>query len=140
MRATNDPHPLNRAVLGVGTGTKHLKRFLECEKVRWATVGDADRQTYTTTGLLGCATTEYDAVGKRAAMAPYKHVTREAVEAALERFRGQIQQLPPMCALACAALLMPQLLGPAHGRQASLRLRSHQHAPAAADRASHMHR
>ena len=86
-------------VLGVGTGTKHLKRFLECEKVRLPCADTTDRQTYTTTGLLGCATTEYDAVGKRATMAPYKHVTREAVETALAQFRGEIQQLPPMCAV-----------------------------------------
>jgi len=53
-------------------------------------------QEYRATGLLGCATDSYDAEGKKVRDAPFKHVTREKVEAVLSRFRGDIKQLPPM--------------------------------------------
>ena len=29
--------------------------------------------------------------------APWQHVTREQVETALEQFRGEIEQVPPVC-------------------------------------------
>jgi len=81
---TLDPLANGVMVIGIGRGTKQLSQFLECTK------------SYTATGLLGCATTTYDAEGPVLSTAPYKHVTREMVEAVLDRFRGDILQVPPM--------------------------------------------
>ncbi len=53
-------------------------------------------QSYRSTGLLGCATTSYDSDGPVLSTAPYKHVTREMVEGVLDKFRGDIRQVPPM--------------------------------------------
>ena len=86
-------------------GTKHLNQFLECTKVRRL---DSDcsvsecrseltRQEYESTGLLGASTNTYDSEGEILSTAPWEHVTREAVEKVLDRFRGDIQQVPPMC-------------------------------------------
>jgi tRNA pseudouridine55 synthase len=79
-----DPIATGVLITGVGRGTKELGRFLECSK------------TYETVVLFGVATDSYDCVGKVTTRAPYEHVTREAVEKALEQFRGQIMQKPSM--------------------------------------------
>lgn len=71
-------------ILGVGRGTKVLGKFLECTK------------SYEAVVLFGAATDSYDAVGKVVKKAPYEHVTKEAVEKALEKFRGKIMQQPPV--------------------------------------------
>ena len=68
--------------MGVGKGTKHLGRFLECTK------------SYECVVLFGAATDSYDAVGKVVGKAGYEHVTRELVESQLEQFRGKIAQKP----------------------------------------------
>ncbi len=54
-------------------------------------------QEYRTTCLLGCETDTYDSEGARVRTAPWKHVTRDKVEDVLAQFRGEIQQIPPMC-------------------------------------------
>ncbi|KAG8762958.1 hypothetical protein FRC11_006825 [Ceratobasidium sp. 423] len=51
---------------------------------------------YRTTGLLGCETDSYDSNGARVRTSPYAHLTREGVEKVLDRFRGDIQQMPPI--------------------------------------------
>lgn len=71
-------------IVGVGRGTKHLQAFLSCTK------------TYEATILFGAATDTYDILGKVLRKAPYAHITREAVEDALENFRGDIKQRPPL--------------------------------------------
>jgi tRNA pseudouridine55 synthase len=71
-------------IIGVGNGTKALSRFLECTK------------SYECTVLFGCATDSYDAKGKVVAEAEFDHVTKEMVEEALEQFRGDIMQRPPI--------------------------------------------
>lgn len=48
------------------------------------------------TGLFGSATDSYDSEGKIIRTAPFTHLSREKVEAVLDRFRGEIKQLPPM--------------------------------------------
>jgi len=53
-------------------------------------------QEYQTTCLLGCETDSYDSEGARVRLAPWRHVTRELVENALGKFRGEIDQTPPM--------------------------------------------
>lgn len=71
-------------IMGVGKGTKQLQSFLECTK------------SYEAVVLFGAATDTYDVLGKVLRRAEYKHVTREGVERALERFRGKIMQRPPI--------------------------------------------
>ena len=81
---TLDPMATGVLILGVGKGTKHLQGFLECTK------------TYEATVLFGAATDTYDALGKVLRRGPYRSITREKVEAALERYRGNIMQRPPL--------------------------------------------
>lgn len=71
-------------VAGVGKGTKFLNNFLGCTKA------------YETVVLFGAETDTYDRVGKVVRRGPYEHITREAVEKALEQFRGKIMQRPPI--------------------------------------------
>ncbi|KAF5864831.1 hypothetical protein ETB97_006369 [Aspergillus alliaceus] len=81
---TLDPLATGVLVTAVGKGTKQLPDFLGCTK------------TYETIVLFGAETDTYDRLGKIVRRAPYKHVTREAVEKALEQFRGKIMQRPPI--------------------------------------------
>ncbi|KAH8116795.1 pseudouridine synthase [Phellopilus nigrolimitatus] len=81
---TLDPLADGVLVVGVGKGTKKLGEFLDCVK------------EYRTTCLLGCETDTYDSEGMQVRVAPWRQVTREKLEAALEQFRGQIQQTPPI--------------------------------------------
>ena len=53
-------------------------------------------QEYRTTCLLGCETDTYDSEGAQVRVAPWRHVTREQVEEALQAFRGELMQAPPM--------------------------------------------
>ncbi|EDR14327.1 uncharacterized protein LACBIDRAFT_290778 [Laccaria bicolor S238N-H82] len=81
---TLDPLADGVLVVGVGKGTKKLSDFLNCTK------------EYRTTCLLGCETDSYDSKGSRVRLAPWHHVTREQVEAALPKFIGEISQVPPI--------------------------------------------
>ncbi|KAJ9102658.1 hypothetical protein QFC19_004767 [Naganishia cerealis] len=81
---TLDPLADGVLVIGVNKGTKQLSQFLHCTK------------SYTTTALLGSCTTTYDSEGPILSTAPWAHVTREVIEQALEKFRGEIMQVPPI--------------------------------------------
>jgi len=81
---TLDPLADGVLVIGIGKGTKRLTEFLDCVK------------EYRTTCLLGCETDSYDSEGAQVRVAPWKHVTQEAVQAALPEFRGEIMQAPPI--------------------------------------------
>ncbi|EGO29742.1 hypothetical protein SERLADRAFT_445537 [Serpula lacrymans var. lacrymans S7.9] len=81
---TLDPLADGVLVVGVGKGTKKLGDFLDCIK------------EYKTTVLLGCETDTYDSEGVRVRVAPWRHVTKEAVEEQLVNFRGEIYQTPPI--------------------------------------------
>ncbi|KAI0082609.1 pseudouridine synthase [Panus rudis PR-1116 ss-1] len=81
---TLDPLADGVLVVAIGKATKRLGEFLDCVK------------EYRTTCLLGCATDSYDSEGAQLRLAPWKHVTREQVEEALEKFRGNIMQTPPI--------------------------------------------
>lgn len=81
---TLDPLATGVLIVGVGSGTKALPRFLGCTK------------TYETVVLFGASTDTYDTEGKVVARASYDHVTKEAVEKALAQFRGKIMQIPPL--------------------------------------------
>src|SRR5690606_12440000 len=71
-------------VIGCGQGTRSLQQFLECSK------------EYVVEAIFGCSTDTYDRTGKVKHKAPYEHVTREMVEEALAKFRGNITQKPPI--------------------------------------------
>lgn len=81
---TLDPMATGVLITGIGTGTKHLLKFLECPK------------TYETVVLFGAETDTYDRTGKLVRKAPYEHITREVVEKAMQKFRGKIMQRPPI--------------------------------------------
>lgn len=81
---TLDPLATGVLITGVGKGTKMLQNFLECTK------------TYEAVILFGTSTDSYDRVGKVLRRAPYEHITKEAVEESLNKFRGKITQLPPL--------------------------------------------
>ncbi|KAL3434910.1 pseudouridine synthase [Aspergillus tetrazonus] len=81
---TLDPLATGVLVTGIGKGTKFLNDFLGCTK------------TYETVVIFGAETDSYDRLGKIVRRAPYEHITREAVEKALEQFRGKIMQRPPI--------------------------------------------
>lgn len=86
---TLDPMATGVLIVGVGKGTKHLQGFLECSKEYEATV------------LFGAETDTYDILGKVIARAPssssyHENITEEVVRDALNDFRGQIMQMPPI--------------------------------------------
>ncbi|KAF9884597.1 hypothetical protein FE257_001419 [Aspergillus nanangensis] len=81
---TLDPLATGVLVTGIGKGTKHLNDFLGCTK------------SYETVVLFGAETDTYDRLGKVVRRGPYEHITRDAVEKALEKFRGKIMQRPPI--------------------------------------------
>lgn len=97
---TLDPLADGVLVIGIGQGTKKLDQFLGCIKVIsfLSALQQISRveQEYRTTALLGCETDTYDSEGARVRVAPWRHITRENVETALEQFRGEISQTPPM--------------------------------------------
>ena len=81
---TLDPLATGILITGIGTGTKSLSQFLECTK------------TYEAVVLFGASTDSYDRAGKILEKAPYSHITKEIVESALAKFRGDIMQKPPI--------------------------------------------
>jgi tRNA pseudouridine55 synthase len=81
---TLDPYATGVLVVGVGSGTKKLQGFLDCTKV------------YETVVVFGAASDTYDTEGKVVKRAPYQHITKDAVEGALSKFRGDIMQRPPI--------------------------------------------
>lgn len=87
-------------MIGVNRGTKHLNRFLECSKASALTIISQASltavQEYESIGLLGAATTTMDSEGPILTTAAFDHITREDIEKVLDRFRGDIMQVPPM--------------------------------------------
>ena len=80
---TLDPEASGLLVVAIGRATKLLRYFLGSDK------------RYTATITFGSRTNTDDAAGETIATAPYDHITSEAVEQALEKFKGRIQQIPP---------------------------------------------
>ncbi|KTW29665.1 tRNA pseudouridine(55) synthase [Pneumocystis carinii B80] len=81
---TLDPLASGILVIGIGKSTKRLKEFLNCTK------------EYEATALFGYSTDTYDSNGKILKRMPWSHLTQDKVEKALENFRGNILQKPPM--------------------------------------------
>ena len=71
-------------IVGVGTGTKSLSTFLECTK------------EYECVVLFGAATDTYDTLGKVVGRKSAEGITKEKVEQALGKFKGEIMQIPPI--------------------------------------------
>lgn len=81
---TLDPLASGVLIVGIGRGTKSLSQFLACDK------------TYETVVLFGTSTDSYDCTGTITETANTSHVTRQLVEEKLGKFRGTIQQVPPV--------------------------------------------
>jgi tRNA pseudouridine55 synthase len=82
---TLDPLASGVLIIGVLRGTKDLPNFL-----------GACKKTYEATVLFGAETDTHDCLGKIVRTRGYDHVTRDKVEAALDRFRGRFLQNPPL--------------------------------------------
>ena len=102
--AVSRPHSFISSLLVIGTNsaTKQLSKFLDCTKVRpiWPFArrlnSNQVSQEYRAIGLFGCATDTYDSEGKRVTECGWEGVTKEKIEGVLSRFRGEIEQVPPM--------------------------------------------
>lgn len=81
---TLDPQATGVLLIGLGHGTKLTQFLHECPK------------TYRAALRLGVRTDSYDAVGKVVEVRPVDGPRQDQVEAVLERFRGEIEQVPPM--------------------------------------------
>lgn len=81
---TLDPLASGVLVVGVGKGTKQLQKFLHCTK------------EYEATALFGIATDTYDSEGVILRKAPFEHITLQGVTTALDQFRGETDQQPPL--------------------------------------------
>lgn len=78
--------PLATGVMVICTG-KATKRIEELQ---------LGRKEYTATLQLGATTPSYDLEHEINATYPTEHITEEAVRAALTRFTGEIEQVPPV--------------------------------------------
>ncbi|KAI9821008.1 MAG: hypothetical protein M1826_000787 [Phylliscum demangeonii] len=81
---TLDPLATGVLIAGIGAATKQLGRFLTCSK------------TYEAVVLFGVATDSYDRLGKVIGHAATDHLTRDTVCRALDAFRGELMQRPPI--------------------------------------------
>jgi tRNA pseudouridine55 synthase len=81
---TLDPMASGVLVAGIGSGTKELSQFLGGWK------------EYEAACVFGTVTDSYDAAGKILRRAPTEHITKDKVEKALDAFKGDISQVPPM--------------------------------------------
>ncbi|EPQ28294.1 uncharacterized protein PFL1_04121 [Pseudozyma flocculosa PF-1] len=81
---TLDPLADGVLVIGVGAGTKHLQKYLDCTK------------EYRTTALLGSATTSYDCCDPILSRAPFHHVNPHLLGSLLPNFTGSLLQFPPL--------------------------------------------
>lgn len=81
---TLDPLATGVLVLLLGKATKLFATFVDFDKA------------YRATMVLGTKTHSADIEGKVLKQMPYEHITREEVEAAFQKFSGDIEQVPPM--------------------------------------------
>jgi len=81
---TLDPMATGVLVLGIGQGTRVLAYLTD------------SRKSYQAVVRLGQTTTTYDADGELISEASIDSVSRESIDAALDRYRGAFEQLPPI--------------------------------------------
>ncbi|KAI8096162.1 putative tRNA pseudouridine synthase 1-like protein [Halteromyces radiatus] len=79
-----DPMAEGVLVLGLGNGCKQLQSYLKGTK------------EYEATALLGQTTDTYDAEGTIVHTAPTQHINEDLLLSALDSFRGNILQTPPL--------------------------------------------
>lgn len=79
-----DPLATGLLPLCFGEATKVSQFLLDADKRYWVAI------------RLGQTTSTYDAEGELVMTRPVDHLTRPAIAAALRRFQGEIQQVPPM--------------------------------------------
>ncbi len=79
-----DPLASGVLIVGIGRGTKQLQQYLACSK------------TYETVVLFGASTDSYDCTGSIQSRDPTEHMNQALVEEKLAKFRGAIQQQPPI--------------------------------------------
>jgi len=80
---TLDPLATGVLIVCTGRATKRIEELQSGTKEYFATI------------RLGATTPSYDLEKPIDAVYPWEHITREAVEKALEKFRGTIEQVPP---------------------------------------------
>ncbi|KAL1936021.1 hypothetical protein VTP01DRAFT_155 [Rhizomucor pusillus] len=106
---TLDPMAEGVLIIGLGTGCKKLHGFLGCTKVCLAltagTILEEDDdlhmilflpKEYHVRATFGAATDTYDEEGEITHTAPTASLSREAIEAILPKYRGEILQKPPL--------------------------------------------
>ncbi|MFK7923631.1 MAG: tRNA pseudouridine(55) synthase, partial [Bacteroidia bacterium] len=81
---TLDPLATGLLILCTGKHTKQIQAIQDAEK------------EYETIFKLGATTASYDAELPEENLQDASHITREAIEAALQNFRGDITQIPPI--------------------------------------------
>lgn len=81
---TLDPMAEGVLVLGLGKGTKELKKFLSGRKV------------YRAKAVFGQSTDTLDATGSVNGVMEHSFVTKDLIESHILQFKGLIQQTPPM--------------------------------------------
>lgn len=81
---TLDPLATGVLVLGIGEGTKMLQQYLTGSK------------SYAATALLGTETDTLDSTGNVTSTETWSHLSMSDIDKALEDFRGEISQVPPM--------------------------------------------
>ena len=80
---TLDPKATGVMILCTGRATKRIEEF------------QGQTKEYIATLKLGATTPSFDLEKEIDATFPYEHITREMTEAALRRFTGRIEQVPP---------------------------------------------
>jgi tRNA pseudouridine55 synthase len=80
---TLDPLATGVLIVGIGSGTKALSRFLACTK------------SYECVVVFGVESDSLDVLGKVVRTTSWEGVSRESVEEKLAKFRGKIMQVPP---------------------------------------------
>jgi tRNA pseudouridine55 synthase len=81
---TLDPDATGVLPICIGRATRFIDRFVQGRKV------------YQATATFGTSTDTYDVSGRVTAESDASAITREAIEAALPGFMGEISQIPPM--------------------------------------------
>lgn len=81
---TLDPLATGMMVICTGKATKRIEEL------------QLGRKEYTATLQLGATTPSYDLEHEVDATFPTEHITEEAVKDALQRFTGEIEQIPPI--------------------------------------------
>ena len=81
---TLDPLATGLIILCTGKATKRIEEIQQQEK------------EYIATLKIGATTPSYDLETEEDSSADYKHVTKELIELALQKFIGEINQVPPV--------------------------------------------